>query len=83
MRGEVVAALTAAGLRAEADLAQREDQLQGPRAFGRQGPGDPRHRHAGGRGTHRLGPAPGRNADRGDAARPAGRDPATEAQIPG
>ncbi len=36
---EVVAALRAAGLRAEADTRNEKDQLQGPRAFGRQGAG--------------------------------------------
>jgi hypothetical protein len=38
---------------------QREDQLQGPRAFGRQGSGDPCHRDAGGRGADCFSSAPG------------------------
>ena len=48
---KVVAQLKAAGLVGGSRSAQREDQLQGPRAFAGQGSGDPRLRQARGGGA--------------------------------
>ena len=57
---EVVAALRARGPARRGRPAQREDQLQGPRAQPRQGAGDPRRRPPRGRGPHRLAAPPRR-----------------------
>ena len=59
---EVVNALKAKGIRAEADIAQRKDQLQGPRTFGGQGSCHPGHRHERGRGADCFNSPPGRNS---------------------
>ena len=62
---DIVAKLSAAGIRAEADIRNEKDQLQDPRALGRQGAGDPRDRPQGGRGRYRHGAAVGRKTDLG------------------
>ncbi len=61
---DVAARLRAAGHAGRGRQAEREDQLQGPRAFGRACPRHPRRRAAGGRGPHRLGPPPRRRRAR-------------------
>ena len=60
---EIVRPLHAARPPGRGRYPQRKDQLQGPRTFGRQGPGDPRHRPARGRGAHRHRAPSGRKAD--------------------
>ena len=65
---EVVNALRGARRAGRGGYAQREDQLQGPRAFGGQGAGHPGHRHEGSRRAQRFGASSGRYADRDDGA---------------
>src|SRR5690606_30501580 len=60
-----------------------EDQLQGPRTFGRQGAGDPRHRHAGGRSAHRLAAPSGRDAGGEPAAGRGDRQPRDRGEAAG
>ena len=64
---EVAAAAAAAGLRAEADMRARQDQLQGPRASLRQGAADHGRRRARGGRAHGQ-PAPARRQGAGGAA---------------
>ncbi len=68
----VAARLEAAGLRVDARPPQREDQLQGPRALARQGPGHPRLRQARGGGGQRQHPPPRREGPEVDVARRGG-----------
>ena len=65
---EVVAAAQRAGLRVDERSAEREDQLQGARAFAGQGAGD-----AGGRARRRRPSAPSRSAGSARRARPSCR----------
>ena len=70
--------------------AQREDQLQGPRALARQGAGDPGPRPPRGGGAHGLDPAPRQPADpdavprrgRGELRRPRRPRPTSAARRP-
>ena len=66
---EMHAAALRAGLARRARPAQREDQLQGARAFARQGPGPAGRRQEGGGRAHRLDPPARQGGPAGDAAR--------------
>ena len=69
MRARCAGRLEGGGLAGRDRPAQREDQLQGARAFAGQGAGHPRLRQQGGGRTHRLDPPPRQPGPDADVAR--------------